>query len=125
MSGGGNLDQHVEIDDVLDNLLPWENAQYVEIEDVLDNFPWENQTVENENSENSYERGLLQRSNLKILQVGRANHAGLLKLFISRSQCLKEDGIHEGNESKINAYIGLELAMSLLQFNNLDEYIEG
>jgi Transposase IS4 len=104
-----------------------------------DNLPWENQTIESENSENSYVRGLLERSDLKILQVDRVNRsykqngaAGLFKLFISRSfldkmrkwtnQCLKEDGMHEVNETKFNAYIGLELAMSLLQFNNLDEY---
>jgi hypothetical protein len=30
--------------------------------------------------------------------------------------------MHEINETKFNAYIGLKLAMSLLQFNDLAEY---
>lgn len=125
MSGDGNFDQ--------------DDAEQVEIEDVLDDLPWENQTAESENSENSYVQSLLERSDLKILQVDRVNRSyeqngacGLFKLFISRSfldkmrkwtnQCLKEDGMREANETKFNAYIGLELAMSLLQFNDLDEY---
>jgi Transposase IS4 len=125
MSRDGNFDQ--------------DDAQQVEIEDVLDDLPWENQTAESENSENSYVQSLLERSDLKILQVDRVNRSfeqngacGLFKVFISRSfldkmrkwtnQCLKEDGMREANETKFNAYIGLELAMSLLQFNDLHEY---
>ena len=68
MSGDRNLDQ--------------DDAQHIEIEDVLDNLPWEN--------EQQVEIGTTYHGKTKLLKVKTVNipmqngAAGLFKVFISR-----------------------------------------
>ena len=87
----------------------------------------------------SYVNALSQQSTLKLLQKARIDKAfndsgclGLFRLFITRSWFeamrswlnirRKEKGLDAVNESKFNAYLGLELAMSLIPFNAITNY---
>lgn len=113
-----------------------------EIGRIVDEMPWENQTTGEQNYANSYVKELIASSDLKILQTDRVNRAysengycGLFKLFLTRSFLdkmrkwmnleLTNDALKPINEAKFNAYLGLEIAMSLVQFNDIDEYWKG
>ena len=80
-----------------------------------------------------------QQSTLKLLQEGRINKAfkdsgylGLYRLFITRlwfeamrswlNMNRKEKGLDVVNESKFNAYLGLEIAMLLISLNSIEQY---
>lgn len=122
-----------------DHNLEMEGCLGNEIEEVLDTIPWENYGFNDAHSENTYVNELKANSDLKVLQVDRVNRAyeqnnasGLFKLFLTRSFIdklrkwtnisLVNDGLRETNENKFSAYVGLELGMSLVQYNDIDEY---
>lgn len=101
-----------------------------DVDDVDDNLPPPNR---------SYVADILSNSSLRILQSGRVKKAfseskelGLFRLFITRqwfeamrswvNEKLTIKGISTINENKFKAYIGLELATSLVSVNDLKDY---
>lgn len=115
------------------------DAMDEECYEILDELPWENQQDDDVGCDNEYVKNLVRSSSLKLLQEERIRRAyeasdvlGLFKLFWSRSfldkirkwtnQSLLEDGKKEISESRFNAYIGLEIALSLIKYNDIDEY---
>ena len=102
----------------------------------------EDERTARENLTNAYLRDLTERSKLHILQPERVNAAydkhgsyGLFHLFITKSMfnCirmwtnikLRETKSKEVSALKFQAYLGLEMATSLLQYNSLKEYWSG
>jgi len=112
------------------------------IEDQLDSFEFIDINEEDMNSAmqgNTYLRELHVTSGLKVLQQSKVLKAyqdngkmGLFKLFITRewfntirtwtNMKLIEKGKDSVNEIKFDAYIGLEMAMSIVSFNDTAEY---
>lgn len=90
-------------------------------------------------SANEYIQLLWKQSSLKVLQQTRVHTAyqecgvlGLFRMFISGSMMsnirmwtnknMIEKGLKAANESKFRAYVGLEMAMSILQLNDISSY---
>ena len=90
-------------------------------------------------SENLYIKDLLQNCSTKLLQESRIwkeylknGNTGLFHLFLNRTLLatmlkwtnieLKKKGKAEICMEKLLAYIGLELAMSVLTYNEISEY---
>ena len=94
-----------------------------------------------ESCENPYIKELTANSRLHLLQPDRIKQAynqnkelGLFRLFLSKSffkcvlrwtnEALNNDGRKPVSESKLWAYIGLEVGMSLVQMNDISAYWE-
>ena len=105
-------------------------------------FVEEDEVTARENLTNAYLRDLSERSKLHLLQPEKVNAAydkhgsyGLFHLFITKSMfnCirmwtnikLRDTRSKEVSALKFQAYLGLEMATSLLQFNSLKEYWSG
>lgn len=90
-------------------------------------------------NDNPYLCTLVENSSLKLLQESKIKKAfkdqgsmGLFRLFITNSFMnairnwtnynLKNKGLKEVNEKKFRAYVGLEMAMSIVQFNDISYY---
>lgn len=112
------------------------------VEDELCDFEFIDENEEDMDAmmqENAYLRDLRTMSGLEILQRSKVVKAyeengklGLFRLFITRewfntirkwtNKKLDEKGRDTVNESKFDAYLGLEMAMSIVSFNDTAEY---
>ena len=110
------------------------------MEDDFETIHVEQQDVATITNQCAYVQKLFDVSKLHVLQPGNVISAykdrkecGLFHLFIKKSflgtalrfwtnNRLIADGKKEVSERKFLAYIGLEMAMSIAQFNTIDEY---
>lgn len=115
-----------------DQMQDWE-------EDQMDKEEKENNDVGYIDNENAYVKSLENQSDLKLLQSARimksfndAGVLGLFRLFLTdtwidamrtwTNNSMAQKGLKKVNEKMFKAYIGLELAMSIIRINDIKNY---